>query len=42
MGLFSEQDTPCAYYLFTKDGLGEEWEEQALEEATGNSSLVIE
>jgi hypothetical protein len=40
--LFTEQDNPCAYYLFTKDGEGNEWEEQELEDAIGNYSLVIE
>ena len=42
IGLFTEQDNPCAYYLFTKDGEGNEWEEQELEDAIGNYSLVIE
>lgn len=42
IGLFTEQDNYCAYYLFTKNGEGNEWEEQELEEAVGNFSLVIE
>lgn len=39
IGLFSEQDTPCAYYLFQTDNV---WNNKKLEEAAGNYSLVIE
>ena len=40
IGLFTEHDVACAYYLFTADGT---WEEQVLdEEVIGNYSLVID
>ena len=40
IGLFTEQDTPCAYYLFTDED--DNWATQELEDAVGNYSLVIE
>jgi hypothetical protein len=44
IGLATEDNTPCAYYLFTKDKLGggQEWEMQELDDITGNFSLVVE
>ena len=40
IGLFTEHDSPCAYYLFTAD---DNWANQVLDdEVVGNYSLVID
>ena len=44
IGFFTENNSACAYYLFTKDGSNstKEWEPQELDDVTGNYSLIIE
>ena len=52
MGLFTENNEACAYYLFTKETskIGEDgkeltdsaWDNQKLDDITGNFSLIIE
>lgn len=47
MGLFTENNEVCAYYLFKKEeGTGDSkqivWDTQNLEDAVGNYSLIIE
>jgi hypothetical protein len=44
LGLFTENNSPCAYYLFTTEtGDGKKrWDPQVLTDITGNYSLVIE
>lgn len=44
IGLFTENNSPCAYYLFTADNSdgSKRWELQNLSDITGNYSLVIE
>lgn len=52
IGLFTEDDDPCAYYLFTEtstiqDESGQNneissWDNQKLDDITGNFSLIVE
>ena len=43
LGLFTETNAPCAYFLFTEDSNGKKnWAPQSLEDVTGNYSLIIE
>jgi hypothetical protein len=44
IGFFTENNSACAYYLFTKEGSNstKEWEPQELDDVTGNYSLIIE
>jgi hypothetical protein len=44
LGLFTENNVACAYYLFTKDKADntKEWDVQELSDIVGNYSIVIE
>ena len=44
IGLFTENNSPCAYYLCTEDGGNGKkiWAGDPLEDVTGNYSLIIE
>lgn len=44
LGLFTENNIACAYYLFTKDKADntKEWDVQELSDIVGNYSIVIE
>lgn len=43
LGLFTENNTACAYYLVTKEIEGKKtWDTQELENITGNYSLIVE
>lgn len=43
LGLFTENNSACAYFLFTKDsGDTKAWDVQKLTDVTGNYSLVVE
>jgi hypothetical protein len=43
LGLFTENNTACAYYLFTKESDGTKtWDTQELTDITGNYSLIVE
>lgn len=46
IGLFTEDTSACAYYLFTKDSANgdgkKEWDTQELDDIVGNFSLVVD
>lgn len=44
LGLFTENNAPCAYYLFTKENSdgSKKWDTQELDDIAGNYSLIIE
>ena len=43
LGLFTENNSACAYYLFTKQSGSETiWDIQELDDITGNYSLIVE
>jgi hypothetical protein len=44
VGLFTENNNPCAYYLCTKENAqgSKDWNAEILDDVTGNYSLIVE